>query len=94
MAMLVSTVTSKGQTTISEELRKDLALEPSQRLHWETRDGNLLPTPTGDLMALAGSLKSGQPYLPKDQLQKVVREQRATVREHKSHTCHTPTIQI
>ena len=76
MAMLVSTITSKGQTTIPEELRKDLALEPGQRLLWEKRDGNLVATPAGDLMALAGSLKSKRPYLPKAELRKRVREER------------------
>ena len=33
-------------------------------------------TPTGDLMALAGSLKSGVPYLPKEQMKKIVQEER------------------
>jgi antitoxin PrlF len=76
MAIFVSTITSKGQTTIPVELRKDLALEPGQRLLWQKRDGNLVATPKGDLMALAGSLKSDQPYLPKAELRKLVREQR------------------
>ncbi len=74
--MLVSTITSKGQTTIPEELRKDLALEPGQRLLWEKMDGKLVATPTGDLLALAGSLKSDKPYRPKEEIRKIVREQR------------------
>jgi AbrB family looped-hinge helix DNA binding protein len=77
MTMLISTITSKGQTTIPEELRKDLALEPGQRLLWEKLDGKLVATPTGDLMALAGSLKSDKPYLPKGKMRKIVREHRA-----------------
>ncbi len=74
--MLVSTITSKGQTTIPEELRKDLALEPGQRLLWEKMDGTLVATPTGDLLALAGALKSDKPNLPKEEIRKIVREQR------------------
>lgn len=74
--MLLSTITSKGQTTIPEQLRKDLALEPGHRLLWEQVDGKLIATPTGDLMALAGALKSDKSCLPKEELRKLVREQR------------------
>jgi AbrB family looped-hinge helix DNA binding protein len=75
--MFVSTITSKGQTTIPEELRKDLALKPGQRLLWEKLDGKLVATPTGDLLALAGSLKTDRPFLPKAEMRKIIREQRA-----------------
>ena len=74
--MLLSTITSKGQTTIPEELRKDLALEPGQRLLWEKVDGKLVATPAGDLMALAGSLLSDKPFVPKAELRKLIHAQR------------------
>lgn len=73
VTMLLSTITSKGQTTIPEQLRKDLALEPGHRLLWEQVDGKLAATPTGDLMALAGALKSDKPRLAKEELRKLVR---------------------
>ncbi len=77
MAVNVSTISTKGQTTIPEELRKELSLEPGHRLMWELTDGRLVATPTGDLMSLAGALKSDKPYLPKDKMRKIVLNERA-----------------
>ncbi len=77
MAVNVSTISTKGQTTIPEELRKELALGPGDRLMWELVSGKLIATPTGDLMSLAGVLKSDKPYLPKEEMRKLVREVRA-----------------
>ncbi len=77
MAANVSTISTKGQTTIPEELRKELSLEPGHRLMWELVSGKLIATPTGDLMSLAGALKSDKPYLPKGEMRKIVQEERA-----------------
>ena len=77
VAVNVSTISTKGQTTIPEELRKELALEPGHRLMWELAKGKLIATPTVDLMSLAGALKSGKPYLPKDKMRTIVQEKRA-----------------
>lgn len=77
MAVNVSTISTKGQTTIPEELRKELALEPGHKLMWELARGKLIATPTVDLMSLAGALKSDKPYLPKDKMRKIVQEERA-----------------
>ncbi len=77
MAANLSTISTKGQTTIPEELRKKLSLEPGHRLMWELVNGKLIATPTGDLMALAGALKSDKPYLPKNEMRKIVEEERA-----------------
>ena len=76
MAVNISTISTKGQTTIPEELRKELSLEPGQRLMWELIQGKLVATPTGDLMSLAGALKSDKPYLPKADMRKIVQEER------------------
>lgn len=77
MAVNVSTISTKGQTTIPEELRKELLLEPGDRLIWELVQGCLVATPTCDLMSLAGALKSDIPYLPKKEMRKVVQAERA-----------------
>lgn len=77
MAVNVSTISAKGQTTIPEALRKELALEPGHRLMWELVHGKLIATPTGDLMSLAGLLKSDKPYVPKDEMRKLMQEKRA-----------------
>lgn len=76
MAANVSTISTKGQTTIPEELRKELSLEAGHRLMWELVNGKLIATPSGDLMSLAGALKSDKPYLPKDEMRKIVQEER------------------
>lgn len=77
MAVNVSTISTKGQTTIPEELRRELSLEPGHRLMWELIQGKLVATPTGDLMSLAGALKSDKPYLPKEEMRKILQEQRS-----------------
>ncbi|MBL9171800.1 MAG: hypothetical protein JNN07_28985 [Verrucomicrobiales bacterium] len=73
----MSTISTKGQTTIPEELRRELSLEPGHRLMWELIQGKLVATPTGDLMSLAGALKSDKPYLPKEEMRKILQEQRS-----------------
>ena len=43
---------------------------------WELVNGKLIGTPTGDLMSLAGSLKSETPYVPKSEMRKIVQAKR------------------
>lgn len=39
--MAISTLTSKGQTTVPKEVREALALESGDRLSWEIRGGRI-----------------------------------------------------
>lgn len=76
MVALISTISTKGQTTIPEEIRKELSLHPGDRVMWELENGKIIGTPTGDLMSLAGVFKSDVPYLPKDEMKKIVQAER------------------
>jgi AbrB family looped-hinge helix DNA binding protein len=42
--MPISTLTTKGQTTVPKEVRDALALEPGDKLSWEVRDGRVAVT--------------------------------------------------
>ena len=57
--MPISTMTSKGQVTVPLAIRSRLGIGPGDRLSFTVRgDGVLEVVPeTGDLLALAGSLK-------------------------------------
>jgi AbrB family looped-hinge helix DNA binding protein len=39
--MPISTLTSKGQTTVPKEVREALDLEPGDKLTWEVRGGQV-----------------------------------------------------
>ena len=73
---MVSTISTKGQTTIPEDIRKELSLQAGDRVVWELVNGKLIGTPTGDLMSLAGSLKSEVPYRPKNEMRKSAQAER------------------
>jgi len=77
MVVIASTLSSKGQTTIPDQFRKELAIKPGHRLLWELSNGKLIATPAGNLMDLAGSLASSKPYLPKSQIRSLVRSKLA-----------------
>lgn len=53
-----TTVTTKGQVTIPEPLRRKYGLLPGTRVAWIERDGAVLAIPMARLADLAGSLKS------------------------------------
>ena len=57
--MPASTLTSKGQVTVPQAIRKQLGLHPGDRLAFRLRhDGVVEVVPeTGDLLALKGALK-------------------------------------
>jgi antitoxin PrlF len=58
--MPVSTITSKGQTTVPKEVRKALDLEPGAKLQWEVRGGRVaITTERPALYALQGFIKHG-----------------------------------
>ena len=77
MAVLVSKLTSKGQTTIPELARDALPIKPGQRLAWEINDGFLTVRPVRDLEELAGCLKSDKPSVSTEQMNHAVKEARA-----------------
>ncbi|HET7435876.1 MAG TPA: AbrB/MazE/SpoVT family DNA-binding domain-containing protein [Thermoanaerobaculia bacterium] len=58
--MPVSTITSKGQTTVPKEVRDALDLEPGAKLRWEVRGGTVsITTERPALHALQGFIKDG-----------------------------------
>lgn len=58
--MPVSTMTSKGQTTVPKEVREALDLEPGAKLRWEIRGGKVAITTTRPaLYELQGFIKHG-----------------------------------
>jgi antitoxin PrlF len=77
MAVLVSKLTSKGQTTIPELAREAIPIRPGQRLSWEINDGFLTVRPIRDLSELAGCLKSEKPPVSVAEMKEAVKEARA-----------------
>jgi len=57
--MPTATMTSKGQVTVPQSIRRQLGIGPGDRLSFNARDDGVLEVrpETGDLLALAGSLK-------------------------------------
>ena len=68
MSVHTSTVTTKGQTTVPEAIRKALGLIAGKRLVWELRneeqgvEPQLVVRPSRSLSSLAGSLASEVPF--------------------------------
>lgn len=68
MSVHTSTVTTKGQTTVPEAIRKALSLFAGKRLIWELRsveqggEPQLVVRPSRSLSSLAGSLASDVPF--------------------------------
>ena len=66
--MPISTITSKGQTTVPKEVREALDLEPGDKLTWNVSGGRVaVTTERAAIWNLAGSVKGG----PDDQVQAV-----------------------
>ena len=58
--MSVSTMTSKGQTTVPKEVREALDLEPGAKLQWEVRGGKVAITSDRPVLyKLQGFIKHG-----------------------------------
>ncbi len=58
--MPVSTMTSKGQTTVPKEVREALDLAPGDKLAWELNGGRVaITTERPALWRWAGSVKGG-----------------------------------
>jgi bifunctional DNA-binding transcriptional regulator/antitoxin component of YhaV-PrlF toxin-antitoxin module len=58
MSNTVSTITSKWQVTIPEDVRKDLPLRVGQRIVWEVQGDKLVGRRIRSISELSGSLKS------------------------------------
>lgn len=60
--MPVSTMTSKGRTTVPKEVREALDLKPGAKLRWEVRGSRVaITTERPALYALQGFIKHGEP---------------------------------
>jgi antitoxin PrlF len=58
--MPISTITSKGQTTVPKEVRDALDLEPGSKLSWEVRGGRVsITTERPGLWRWEGIFKEG-----------------------------------
>jgi antitoxin PrlF len=58
--MPISTMTSKGQTTVPKEVREALDLAPGDKLTWEVKGGRVaVTTERPALWRWAGSVKGG-----------------------------------
>lgn len=61
---LMSTITSKGQTTIPRKVRDALGLGPRQRIVYQIHGDNVrIRSAGGSLMAVAGALTDDKPAL-------------------------------
>jgi AbrB family looped-hinge helix DNA binding protein len=58
MSNTVSTITSKWQITIPEEVRKGIALKVGQRIVWEVDDDKLVGRRVRSISELSGCFKS------------------------------------
>ena len=66
--MPISTITSKGQTTVPKEVRDALDLGPGDKITWEVNGGRVaVTTERPSLWNWAGSVKGG----PNDPVQAV-----------------------
>jgi bifunctional DNA-binding transcriptional regulator/antitoxin component of YhaV-PrlF toxin-antitoxin module len=58
MSGIVSTITSKWQVTIPEDVRKEIPLKVGQRIAWEIEGGKLVGRRVRSIGELSGCLKS------------------------------------
>lgn len=75
-AMLESTVTDKGQTTVPKEVRDALGIKPRQRLQWNvSKEGTAVVRAEPSALSLFGSLKSDKRFPG-------IAEEKAAARKH------------
>ena len=58
MSGIVSTITSKWQVTIPEDVRKEIPLKVGQRIAWEVEGDRLVGRRVRSISELSGCLKS------------------------------------
>jgi bifunctional DNA-binding transcriptional regulator/antitoxin component of YhaV-PrlF toxin-antitoxin module len=61
MSNIVSTITSKWQVTIPEEVRKEITLKVGQRIAWEVDGDKLVGRRVRSISELSGCFKSDAP---------------------------------
>jgi bifunctional DNA-binding transcriptional regulator/antitoxin component of YhaV-PrlF toxin-antitoxin module len=61
MGSSVSTVTSKFQVTLPEEVREKFRIDIGQKIQWEVHGDSLVGKRLPSLMDLAGCMKSDRP---------------------------------
>jgi bifunctional DNA-binding transcriptional regulator/antitoxin component of YhaV-PrlF toxin-antitoxin module len=61
MGNTISTITSKWQVTIPEDVRKELPFKIGQRIIWEVHGDRLVGRRVRSLSELSGCLKPGAP---------------------------------
>jgi len=74
--MPVSTITSKGQTTIPEEIRRHLKLKPGDRIEFVVEpDGRVVLVPaTVDIADLKGILAPAPRRVSLEEMDRVIRK--------------------
>ena len=76
---VMSTLTSKGQTTVPREVREALGLGPRQRIIYRIEDGSVrIQAAGGSLMEAAGALSDGKPALSREKERDTYRKDRAS----------------
>lgn len=61
--MITSKLTSKGQTTVPIEIRRQLNLSPKQKLIWELQpDGTITVRPQPSILDLFGVMRTDVPF--------------------------------
>ena len=74
----MSTMTSKGQTTLPVRVREALGLGPRQKIVYEIREeGVLIRAASASLLSSAGVLKDEQPALSREEERAAYRKSRA-----------------
>ncbi|HBC86671.1 MAG TPA: AbrB family transcriptional regulator [Lentisphaeria bacterium] len=78
--MIISTLTSKGQTTIPKPVRDAFHLNANDKIAYEQHDDKFIIYPlTGDIKSLRGSLKVSEKPMDFKAIRKKVMDARATV---------------
>jgi AbrB family looped-hinge helix DNA binding protein len=57
--MPTSTITSEGQTTVPDEVREALALQPGDQITWTVAEGHVVVTRRPGLFRWEGFIKDG-----------------------------------
>lgn len=79
---LMTTITTKGQVTIPEEIRRALGASVGDKIAFEKvekgcRKGTFQVIATSVVDELAGSLKTSVPYVPQGKVRKILAKERA-----------------
>jgi bifunctional DNA-binding transcriptional regulator/antitoxin component of YhaV-PrlF toxin-antitoxin module len=60
--MIISTLSSKHQTTLNAKYVKSLGLHPGTRLKQWVENGRIILEPVGDIFSACGALKTNQKF--------------------------------